>query len=169
MRFSKLCLIISIIASIPFSVAQAEDVASLPSIQLMADDDLRDEVVTTVTPFQEDEKVRKALQHQIIKKEQDIQNSALTQSSPALNVQPQTPLPDMSHLSPLQQEYVLSVAAAFKSDDPSSGIFRMLEPLGIDREKALNHIQHGGGAIQITFDEQRLNQLFGDQWRGGIK
>ena len=79
MRFSKLCLIISIIASIPFSVAQAEDVASLPSIQLMADDDLRDEVVTTVTPFQEDEKVRKALQHQIIKKEQDIQNTVVYQ------------------------------------------------------------------------------------------
>ena len=169
MRFSKLCLIISIIASIPFSVAQAEDVASLPSIQLMADDDLRDEVVTTVTPFQEDEKVRKALQHQIIKKEQDIQNTTFHDQMGALNVQPQTPLPDMSQLTPLQQEYVLSVAAGFKSADPSSGIFKILEPLGIDREKALNHIQHGGGAIQITFDEQRLNQLFGDQWRGGLK
>ena len=163
MHFSKLCLIVSIAASIPFSVAKAEDVASLPSIQLMADDDLRDEVVTTMTPFQEDEKVRQALQHQMIKKEQNIQNSALAQSSPTLNVQPQAPLPDMSHLSPLQQQYILAVAAGLQSNDPSSGIFRMLEPLGIDREKALNHIQHAGGTIQITFDEQRLNQLFGDQ------
>lgn len=166
---SKLCLMFGVISALLMSLTHAENIASLPSIQLLADDDLRDEVVTTVTPFQEDQKVRQSLQHQVIKKEQDIQNAALEQSSPALNIQPKTPVPDMSHLSPLQQQYVLSVAAGLQSNDPSSGIFRMLEPLGIDRDKALNHIQQGGGAIPMTFDEQRLNQLLGDGWRSNLK
>lgn len=169
MNIAKVYLMTSVIGLLPFCHLYAQEQATLPTIQLMADAELRDEVVTTVTPFQEDEKVRKALQHQIIKKEQDIQNTTFHDQMGALNIQPQATLPDMSQLTPLQQEYVLSVAAAFKSGDPSMGVFKILEPLGIDREKALNHVQHGGGAIQITFDEQRLNQLFGDQWRGGGK
>lgn len=165
MKIAHICGGVCVFVMAQMPVAYAQDNMKLPTISVMADAELRNEVVTTISPLQEDEKVRRALQHHLIKNEQDIQNAALEQSSPALNIQPKTPMPDMSNLTPLQQEYVLSVAAAFKSGDPSAGVFKILEPLGIDRSKALNHVQHGGGGIQITFDEQRLNQVFGDQWK----
>lgn len=150
------------------SHAYAEDVARLPTIQVMADEELRNEVLTTIVPFQEDEKVRRSLQHQIIKKEQDIQNNVFNVNPSALNVQPQTALPDLSQLSPLQREYVLAVASGLQSSDPSSGIFKMLEPLGINRERALEGVR-SGAPLEIRFNEQQLNQLFGDKWRNGVR
>lgn len=161
MTNSKLCLMFGVISALLMSLTHAENIASLPSIQLLADDDLRDEVVTTVTPFQEDQKVRQALQHQVIKKEQDTQNAALEQSSPALNIQPITPVPDMSHLSPLQQQYVLSVVAGLQSNDPSSGIFRMLEPLGIDLNTAIDAVK--SGSVKMNSDLSRFKLMFGDK------
>lgn len=85
-----------------------------------------------------------------------------------LNVQAQAVMPNLNQLSPLQQEYVLSVAAGLQSNDPSSGIFKMLEPLGINRENALNGVRTGN-PLDMRFDEQQLNQLLGDQWRNGVK
>lgn len=169
MKLAPVFLITCVMFCSSFFSVYAEDLTSLPTIQVMADDELRDEVLTTVQPFQEDRKVRKALQHQIIKKEQELQNTTFNDQMGTLNIQPKMPLPDMSQLTPLQREYVLSVASSLQSTDPSSGIFKMLEPLGIDRDRALNNVRNGGGALQINFDEQRLNQLLGDQWRGGVK
>ena len=163
MNIAKMCLFACIVSSSVFSQAFAEDATTLPTIKVMADTELRDEVLTTMPPLQENEKVRRNLQHYIIKKEQGIQNYEIGNQAHVLNVVPQTALPDMSHLSPLQQQYVLAVAAGLQSSDPSSGIFKMLEPLGIDREKALNHVQSGGGAIQIHLDSQRLSQLLGSK------
>lgn len=93
----------------------------------------------------------------------------MTHPRNVVNVQPMTALPEMSHLSPIQQEYVLAVAAGFRSFDPGSGIFKMLEPLGIDRDRALNHVQNGGGPIQLYLEQQRLGQLLGDQWHNSVK
>lgn len=167
MNIIKVSVIVSLLTSVQFTVADTKDLTSLPSIQLMADAELRDEVLTAVLPFQEDEKVREALQHQLVKKEQDIQNSNLAQNMPSLHIQPQANLPDMSQMSLLQREYVLSVAAGLQSPDPSSGIFKMLEPLGIDRDRALSGV--GNGTLQINLDTQRLNQLFGDRLHGEFK
>ena len=91
----------------------------------------------------------------------------MAQSSPALNIQPQATLPDMSNLSPLQQEFVLAVASGLQSSDPSSGIFKMLEPLGIDREKALNGVRNGE-ILKINIDENAMQQLFGSKWKEGV-
>lgn len=167
MNTTKACLIASMMFCGGFSYAYAEDVATLPTIKVMADAELRNEVLTTVQPFQEDDKVRRSLQHQIIKQEQDIQNNVFNSNPSALNVQPQTALPDLSQLSPLQQQYVLAVASGLQSSDPSSGLFRMLEPLGINRERALEGIRNGA-PLEIRFDEQRMSQLFGDQWRNNL-
>ena len=169
MKFMKISVVLSVFSAVLCAEVYADDVESLPTIKMMADAELRDEVLTTIPPLQEDESTRRVLQHYMIKKEQNIQNYEIVNQANIVNVQPTTAMPDMSHLTPMQQQYVLSVAAGLQSNDPSSGIFRMLEPLGIDREKALNHIQHGGGAIPMTFDEQRLNQLLGDGWRGRLK
>lgn len=169
MKLAPVFLITCVMFCSSFFSVYAEDLTSLPTIQMMADDELRDEVLTTVQPFQEDRKVRKALQHQIIKKEQELQNYEIGNQANLLNIQPQTTIPDLSQLSPLQREYVLSVASSLQSADPSSGIFKMLEPLGIDRDRALNNVRNGGGVLQINFDEQRLTQLLGDKWQSGLK
>ena len=167
MNMSQVCLMTCMMTSSAFFHVYAEDVATLATIQMMADDELRDEVLTTVQPFQEDEKVRKNLQHYMIKKEQDIQNYEIGHQANVVNVQLQTPMPDLSQLSPLQQQYVLAVASGLQSNDPSSGIFKMLEPLGINRERALEGIR-SGVPLEIRFDEQRMSQLFGDQWRNNL-
>lgn len=167
MNIAQFCLISSILTSTAFCHVYADDEASLPTIKVMADAELRDQVVTTVTPFQEDEEVRKALQHQIIKKEQDIQNFSRVNAFGSPNIQQPDALPDMSNLTPLQRDYVLAVASGLQSSDPSSGIFKMLEPLGIDRDKALNGVRTGN--LPMNLDENKLNQIFGDKWRGGMK
>lgn len=150
---------------ISLSSVYAQDI-NLDTITLMADSELRDEVLTTVQPFQEDQKNREALQHQITKKEQDIQNYVIGDHAATFNIQPQATPPDLSQLSPLQREYILAIATGLQSTDPSSGIFKLLEPLGIDRDRALNGVRNG--TLQINFDEQRLNQLWQDKWQQSI-
>ena len=168
MKLAPVSLITCVMICSSFFSVYAENLTSLPTIQVMADDELRDEVLTTIQPFQEDRKVRKALQHQIIKKEQELQNYEIGDQAKVVSVQPPATLPDLSQLSPLQREYVLSVASGLQSADPSSGIFKMLEPLGIDRDRALNGVRNGDGVLQINFDVQRLNQLLGDKWRANF-
>lgn len=164
MHIVKVCLIASMMMSTALCPVYAEDLTTLPTIKMMADAELRDEVLTTVQPFQEGQDVRKALQHQMIKKEQDIQNYVIGDHATALNIQPQATIPDLINLTPMQRDYVLAVAASLQSSDPTSGVFKMLEPLGVDRDRALNGVR--SGTLQINFDEQRLNQLLGDKWRG---
>ena len=168
MNIAKVCLFISLMTSVVYSHVYAEDALTLPTIKVMADTELRDEVLTTMPPLQENEKVRRNLQHYIIKKEQAIQNYEIRNQANVVNVHPQAAMPDMSQLSLLQQQYVLAVAAGLQSSDPSSGIFKMLEVFGVDRDKALNQVQSGGGAIQINLDQQMLNQ-FRDKLQGGAK
>lgn len=161
MNIANVCLVVSVLTSSALCQVYAEEATTLPTIKVMADAELRDEVLTTVQPFQEDRVVRKGLQHQIIKKEQSIQNYVIGDHATAVNIQPQVMLPDMSNLTAMQREYVLAVAAGLQSTDPTSGIFKMLEPLGIDRDRALNNVRNGGGVLQINIDQQRLNQLLG--------
>lgn len=150
----------------PIIHAEEEEVASLPTIQVMADAEMREEV--GFIPFQEDKDVRKALQHRIIKSENDIQNTGVVDTSNVIVYTPRAVAPDMSQLTPLQREYVLSVASALQSNDPTSGIFKMLEPLGIDRSSALDNIRNGGGPMQIKFNENQLNGLLGDKWKDSL-
>lgn len=168
MNIARVCLFVSLMTSAVYSHVYAEDALTLPTIKVMADTELRDEVLTTMPPLQENEKVRRNLQHYIIKKEQGIQNYEIGNQANVVNVQPQAAMPDMSQLSLLQQQYVLAVAAGLQSSDPSSGIFKMLEVFGVDRDKALNHVQ-SGGAIQINLDQQRLTQLLGDKLQINLK
>lgn len=162
-----MCVIASVLTSSALSQVYAEQATTLATIKVMADAELRDEVLTTVQPFQEDRVVREALQHQMIKQEQNIQNHVIADHATAVNLQAQPMLPDsdMSNLNPMQQEYVLAVAAGLQSNDPTAGLFKMLEPLGVDRDRALNNVRNGGGALPFNLDQQRLDQLLGDKWR----
>lgn len=167
MNFVKAYVIASLLTVLPFCQLYAAQVETLPTIKMMADSELRDEVLTTVQPFQQDHKVRKALQHQIIRREQDMQNFIIEEQLVGVNRPPITTLPDMSQLSTAQQQYVLAVASALQSSEPSTGIFKMLEPLGIDRDRALNGVR--SGSLDINLDQQRLTQLMGDKWQSGLK
>ena len=53
-------------------MAQASDVISLPTITVMAEEELREEDVG-ILPYQEDEDVKEALRHKIYKLETDMQ------------------------------------------------------------------------------------------------
>ncbi|MNF00306.1 hypothetical protein D3C80_1991170 [compost metagenome] len=50
-----------------------------------------------------------------------------------VDYQPVMAQPDLSQFSPFLQEYILAVAGGIQSSDPTNGIFKMLEPLKINR------------------------------------
>lgn len=166
MNIAKRCLIGSLLVLFQFP-AYAQEVATLPSIQLMADRELRNESVTTVTPFLEDDTVRESLQHQQYKKEKEIQNYTPEYYAAEVKLNSPQLMPDMSQLSPSQQEFVMGVVGGFQSADPTNGILRMLEPLGIDRERAIDGVRTG--TLPINFNENRMNELFGDNWRNQFR
>ena len=166
MNFIKVSILATTLA-IWLPTTQAEQVASLPTIKVMADSELRQEAVG-VTPYQEDKDVRKALQHQIIKKENEIQNYSIGDNIGVLDIQPRSIEPNMNQVSPLLQEYVLAVAAGLQSSDPTTGLFTMMEPLsmGMNREKALEAVRNG--TFKLNIDTDRLNFLLGDKWQSAL-
>ena len=131
MNFLKQSALIAAFAFMGLPTVQAEEVATLPTIRVMAESELRDEV--GFVPFQEDKKVRQALQHHEYKIHNDIQNALVPEGMTAVNYQPVMAQPDMTQLSPFLQQYILAVAGGIQSSDPTNGIFEMLRDLNINR------------------------------------
>jgi hypothetical protein len=131
MNFLKQSALIAAFAFMGLPTVQAEEVATLPTIRVMAESELREEV--GFVPFQEDKKVRQALQHREYKTHYDIQNALVPEGMTTVDYQPVMAQPDLSQFSPFLQEYILAVAGGIQSSDPTNGIFKMLEPLKIDR------------------------------------
>lgn len=157
MRFLKLPTLAALVFYLGLPTAQAKEVITLPTIQVMAESELREEV--GFIPFQEDEKVRQALQHQIYKAENDIQNTQVNENSGRIvDYQAKTAQPDMSQFSPALQQYILAIATGLQSSDPTNGLFKMLEPLGIDRNQALEGVQNREVKINLE-DALRLQQM----------
>lgn len=140
--------------------AQAEELASLPTIKVMAEAELREEIGSL--PFQEDKDVRKALERKIMKSEQDIQNYVIGDNIGVIDIKPPVARPDMSGISPLLQQYVMAVASGLQSSDPTTGLFTMLEPvsMGIDRDKAIQAVKNG--SFQLNVDMDRLKLMIGN-------
>jgi hypothetical protein len=167
MNFIKVSILVTAL-SVWLPTVQAEDVASLPTIKVMADSELRQEAVGVV-PYQEDQDVRKALQHQIIKKENDIQNYAIGDNIAVVDIQPKATEPNFNQIpSALLREYVLAVASGLQSSDPTTGLFTMMEPLsmGMNRDKALEAVRNG--TFKLNIDTDRLNLMLGDKWQSGL-
>lgn len=162
MNIANFFSIIGLLSCLQFSYAYADDVVTLSTIHVMADAEMSDEVLLTVKPFQEDKPVRDSLQYQVLKTHGDIQNYPNVDNMATLSVQAQEPLPDMSHINPFLREYVMAVASSLQSTDPVSGIYKMLEPLGVDQRAVQNN---RNGTLNINFDQQKLRMLLGDQWR----
>lgn len=131
MNFLKQSALIAAFAFMGLPTVQAEEVATLPTIRVMAESELREEV--GFVPFQEDKKVRQALQHHEYKTHYDIQNALVPEGMTTVDYQPVMAQPDLSQLSPFLQQYILAVAGGIQSSDPTNGIFKMLEPLKIYR------------------------------------
>ena len=148
MNLLKTSLSTLYLATVCLSV-HAQDIVPLPTLQLMAEPELRKE--TGVIAYQEDEQMRLALQHQILRNERDIQNFSGDQ--PALvnyEYTPKPPMPDMNGLSPLLQQYVFAIADGLQSSDPTQGLYIMLQPFGINRGN-INEVRQG------TIDIKEMN------------
>ena len=131
MNFLKQSALIAAFAFMGLPTVQAEEVATLPTIRVMAESELREEV--GFVPFQEDKKVRQALQHREYKIHNDIQNALVPEGMATVDYQPVMVQPDLSQFSPFLQEYILAVAGGIQSSDPTNGIFEMLRDLNINR------------------------------------
>lgn len=160
MNFQKQAALISLlmITGMPMAYAQEDEVTALPTIRVMAESELREEV--GFVPYQEDKQTRQALQHRVYKIHNDIQNAGVTASPTTVNYQPTTAQPDLSQYSPILQQYILAVASGFQSSDPTNGLFKMLEPLNINRSN-IDGIRNGTIKIDLG-DILKLQQQIRD-------
>jgi hypothetical protein len=153
MNLLKFLTVVSFTSMTSLSFAQSVNV--LPSLKLMAEPELRQE--SGVVPFQEDTQVRKALQHQVIRHERELQNVTVDNHVIAnYEYQPKV-VPDMGSLSPFLQQYVMSIANGLQSSDPTQGLYIMLQSVGIDRNN-INDYRSGALAIkEINIEPNLLN------------
>jgi len=160
MNFFKRAALISLLTplGVPMVHAQEGEVTSLPTIRVMAESELREEV--GFVPYQEDKQTRQALQHRVYKIHNDMQNAGVTESPTSVNYQPMAAQPDLSQYSPILQQYILAVASGFQSSDPTNGLFKMLEPLNINRGN-IDGIRNGTIKIDLG-DILKLQQQIRD-------
>jgi hypothetical protein len=154
MKFLKYSLLIISSLTVFSSTLYAEDdVISLPTITVMAEEELRDEFVG-ILPYQEDEEVKEALRYQVYKLESDIQNKE--NPSMAMSYIPNTAIPNMNQYSPFLQQYIMVVASGFQSSDPTNGAFEMLSTLGIDRNN-IDSLRNG--TMEFNFNQSTINEI----------
>jgi len=162
MNFLKQSALIAAFAFIGLPTVQAEEVATLPTIRVMAESELREEV--GFVPFQEDKKVRQALQHREYKTHYDIQNALVPEGMTTVDYQPVMAQPDLSQFSPFLQKYILAVAGGIQSSDPTNGIFEMLRDLNINRS---NVDAYREGTMKVNIQDIRdLQQKIKDGLQG---
>ncbi|MCY6413119.1 hypothetical protein QTA56_13435 [Acinetobacter sp. VNH17] len=159
MNFLKRSAFLSLFAFMALPTVQADEVTTLPTIRVMAESELREEVGPV--PFQEDMKVRQALQHRIYKTHSDMQNEPIKETTATVDYQPKVADPDPSQIPLTLQPYnIFAVAAGFQSSDPTNGLFKMLQPFNITRDN-VDGVREG--TIKINFDEVlRLQQQIRD-------
>ncbi len=146
MNFLKQSALIAAFAFMGLPTVQAEEVTTLPTIRVMAESELRDEV--GFVPFQEDKKVRQALQHHEYKIHNE--NALVPEGITTVDYQPVIAQPDMTQLSPFLREYILAVAGGIQSSDPTNGLFEMLKPLNINRS---NVDAYRDGTMKVNIND----------------
>ena len=129
---------------------------TLPTLTVMAEPELSNE--TGYVPFVQEEKTQRALQHQVMRSSKEAQNFVLNaQVIENLDFQPQSQ-PDFSSVSPMLQQYVMSIAQGLQSSDPTQGLNIMLQPLGIDRSNSQSaeyrfQLQINPGTIKLGMQD----------------
>ena len=146
MKPFRVVFLASLISCAWMTNAQAEHTV-LPTLKLLAEPELRNE--TGVLPFQEDEAARRALQHIVLRGQQDAQNFVVdSQVLASLDYQPATRV-DMSGLTPMLQAYVMGIANGLQSADPTNGLYQMLQPVGIHRGN-IDDVRKGVLKLKLT-------------------
>ncbi|MDQ1209537.1 hypothetical protein QE380_002460 [Acinetobacter baylyi] len=163
MNFLKRSALIAAFALTALQTVQAEDVTNLPTIRVMAESELREEV--GFVPLQEDKEVRQALQHRIDQIQNATQNINVNENFPlAIDYQPITSSSDLSQFSPFLQQYILAITNGIQSSDPTNGIFEMLRPLNINRN---NVDAYREGTMKVNMNDLiNLQQQIQDGLKG---
>ena len=133
MNLMKYFLALSFIGFLLSTDVQANgEIVSLPTFKVMAESELRAE--SGIIPYQQDENIRKALQHRMMQLQDDTQSFVVDPTLVHnLDVLAPAATPDLGSLPPLLREHILNIAAGLQSSDPTEGLYIMLQPFGIDR------------------------------------
>ncbi|NNG99505.1 hypothetical protein [Acinetobacter sp. ANC 5414] len=157
MNLIKISALMLILGCTWSMMAHADDIVILPTLKVLAEPELRKE--TGIVPYQNEEKNLRALQHQVIRNSREAQNFMIDSHMIAnLDIQPLEPQPDLNSLSPLLQQYVLSIAQGLQSSDPTQGLYIMLQPFGIDRSNSMRHIERGNVQIDSSNSMQHIDR-----------
>jgi hypothetical protein len=91
-----------------------------------------------------------------------MQNAEIPENISAVEFEPKVQS-GLSQVSPGLQEYILAVASGFQSSDPTNGVFKILEPLNINRNN-IDGIRDG--SIKVNLNDILLLQ---QQIQNGLK
>ncbi|OTG63285.1 hypothetical protein B9T29_03695 [Acinetobacter sp. ANC 3903] len=157
MNLLKISALVLMFGCIESMMAHADDTVTLPTLQVLAEPELRKE--TGIVPYQNDEMNRRALQHQIIRNSREAQNFMIDSHVVAnLEIQPLQSQPDLTSLPPLLQQHVLNIAQGLQSSDPTQGLYIMLQPFGIDRSNSMQPLERGTH-LQINLNNINIGTL----------
>ena len=157
MNLLKISALVLMFGCAESMMAHADDTVTLPTLQVLAEPELRKE--TGIVPYQNDEMNRRALQHQIIRNSREAQNFMIDSHVVAnLEIQPLQSQPDLNSLPPLLQQHVLNIAQGLQSSDPTQGLYIMLQPFGIDRSNSMQPLERGTH-LQINLNNINIGTL----------
>lgn len=137
------------------TLVHAEQPTKLSVLTTMAESELQEE--TGYVPDQLSSAQFKALQHRLERTERDFQNQQVN-ATPIQQREfiPMPAQPDMSQLPVFLQQYVTAIAQGLQSNDPTQGIYILLNSAGIDRHQA-NAPERG--QLQIRFNDAHIQDL----------
>ena len=143
---------------IPTAVEANGEIVSLPTFKVMAESELRAE--SGVIPYQQDENIRKALQHRMMQLQNDTQSFVVDPTLVHnLDILAPAATPDLAALPPLLREHVLNIAEGLQSSDPTEGLYIMLQPFGIDRNaKNVQIVREQISIGQVDYNFMQGNQ-----------
>lgn len=143
---------------IPTAVEANGEIVSLPTFKVMAESELRAE--SGVIPYQQDENIRKALQHRMMQLQDDTQSFVVDPTLVHnLDILAPAATPDLDSLPPLLREHVLNIAEGLQSSDPTEGLYIMLQPFGIDRNaKNVQIVREQISIGQVDYNFMQGNQ-----------
>lgn len=148
MNLLKLSACMMLLSSLLCSHTFAQDNARvLPTIVVMSESEMRSQ--DGFIPYQEDQKVRQALQHKVYKINNELQSTGAMKVATNIVAPVASPTVDMRQVSPALEQYILSVATGFQSSDPTNGVFNMLQPLNINRSN-IDGLRRGTLEIDIN-------------------
>ena len=137
------------------ALVHAQSPTQLSVLTLMAESELQEEI--GYVPDQLSKAQQQSLEHRLGRTERDFQNQRIDATvSQAREFIPVPPQPDMNQLPLFLQQYVTSIAQGLQSNDPTQGLYIMLQSAGIDRQHANSPER---GQLKIQFNDVHLKEI----------